>query len=157
MFFARCGRCFKLKKSIHGDACHLRISGLDKRECYKAYVRAWTRVNGRKTYIGKPSPEVHAITGGYTSKYCNARSVRLNRSGLTMKVGGSKTLRASVEKVKSGKKLVNHVAKVRYYSSNANVATVDKNGRVSAVAKGRCTIWAIAPNGVRTSAKVTVK
>ena len=74
-----------------------------------------------------------------------------------MKVGKSKTLRASVQKVRHEKKLLDHVARVRYYSSNANVATVDKNGRVNAVAKGRCTIWAIAPNGVRTSVKVTVK
>jgi len=46
---------------------------------------------------------------------------------------------------------------VRYYSSNANVAVVNGNGKVKAVGKGRCVVYAIANNGVRTSVKVTVK
>ena len=54
-------------------------------------------------------------------------------------------------------KLVDHVAKVRFYSTNANVATVDANGKVKAIAKGSCTIYAIANNGVRASVKVKVK
>ena len=157
VFFARCGRDFKLKKSVSANTQHLRITCLDKRTCYKAYVKAWTKVKGKKTYIGKASPEVHAITGGYNSKYCNARSVELNKSSLTMKAGKSVTLKATVKKVKSNRKLVNHTAKVRFYSDNANVAAVDKDGKVTAVAKGKCTIWAIAPNGVRTSVLVTVQ
>jgi uncharacterized protein YjdB len=52
---------------------------------------------------------------------------------------------------------LDHVRKVRWYSTNANVATVDANGRVKAVGKGSCTIYAIANNGVRNKAKVTVK
>jgi uncharacterized protein YjdB len=130
---------------------------LDRRTCYKAYVKAWKKVKGRKVYIGEASPVVHAITGGYNSKYCNAKSVKLNRSSLTMKAGSSKTLKATVEKTKSNRKLLNHTAKVRYYSSDANVAAVNENGVVTAVAKGSCRIWAIATNGVRTSATVTVK
>ena len=157
VFFARCGRSFKLKQSVSGNTSQLRVSGLDKRTCYKAYVKAWKTVNGKKTYIGDASPEVHAITGGYNSKYCNARSVKLNKSSLTMKAGDSKTLKATVQKVKSNRELLNHTAKVRYYSSNPNVARVNKNGVVTAVAKGKCRIWAIATNGVRTSATVTVK
>ena len=83
--------------------------------------------------------------------------MKLNRSSLTIRTGKSKTLKATVEKVKSGKKLLTHVPSVRFYSSKPNVATVDKNGVVRAVAKGKCTVWAIAPNGVRTSVQVTVK
>jgi uncharacterized protein YjdB len=66
-------------------------------------------------------------------------------------------LKAAVTKVKSGRKLLNHTAKVRYYSSNTNVATVSSKGLVKAVAKGKCTIWALAHNGTRTRVKVTVK
>ena len=157
VFFARCGKAFRLKQTVSGNTRHLRVSGLDKRTCYKAYVKAWKTVNGKKVYIGKASPEVHAITGGYNSKYCNARSVTLNVSSLTMKVGNSKALKATVKKVKSNRDLLNHTAKVRYYSSDANVAAVNKNGRITAVTKGKCKIWAIATNGVRTSVSVTVK
>ena len=113
--------------------------------------------NGRKDYIGSASPVLHAITGGYTSRWCNARSVKLNKSSLTLKVGRSKTLKATVKGVKSGRKLLKHVKLVRYYSSDANVATVSRSGKVKAVSKGKCIIWAIANNGVRARVKINVK
>ena len=78
--------------------------------------------NGRKDYIGSASPVLHAITGGYTSRRCNARSVKLNKSSLTLKVGRSKTLKATVKGVKSGRKVLKHSGLVRYYSSDNNVA-----------------------------------
>jgi len=155
VFFAKCGKDFKLKGSIHGTS--VRFTKLSKRAGYKAYVRAWKLEGSGKVYIGKASPEVHAITGGYNAKSCNARDVRLNRSSLKLKVGKSKTIKATVKGVKSGRKLLDHVRLVRWYSSNVNIATVNKNGKVKAVGKGSCTVWAIANNGVRTSVKVTVK
>ena len=97
------------------------------------------------------------VTGGYDADYCNTRSVKLNHSSLTLKAGKSKTLKATMKGVKSVKKVLQHIPKVRFYSTNANVATVDANGKVKAVAKGSCTIYAIANNGVRNSVKVTVK
>ena len=51
--------------------------------------------------------------------------------------------------------MLQHLKLVRWYSSNANVATVN-GGRVKAVAEGSCTIYAVANNGVRTSIKVKV-
>ena len=95
------------------DATCARFTRLDKRTRYKAYVQAWKRVDGRKVAIGAPSPEVHAITGGYDGKYCNARSVTLNKSRLTLKVGRRATLRASVEGVKASRKPLQHVRLVR--------------------------------------------
>ena len=157
VFFAKCDMKYKLEQTVSGNTSHLRVSGLDKRTCYKAYVKAWKKVDGKKVYIGDASPEVYAITGGYNSKYCNARSVALNESSLTMKAGDSKKLKATVKKVKSNRALVNYTAKVRYYSSDASVAKVNENGRVTAVARGKCKIWAIAPNGMRASAVVIVK
>ena len=66
-------------------------------------------------------------------------------------------MKATLKGVKSGKKILDHVRKVRWYSSNANVATVDRNGKVKAVGKGSCTVYAVANNGVRSSVKVTVQ
>jgi len=158
VYFTRCGKDFKLKASVAASASRcVRFTGLKKRESYKAYVRAWKKVNGKQVYIGKKSPELHAITGGYDKDHCNAKSVRLSRSKLTLKVGKGKAIRATVKGVKSKRKLLDHVRKVRWYSSNVNVATVDSNGKVKAVGKGACTIYAIANNGVRNSVKVKVK
>ena len=157
VFFARCNRSFRLKKSARASTSCVVVTGLDKRESYKAYVRAWKKTGGKKTYIGEASPVVHAITGGYDEKYCNTRSVTLNKTSLTLRVGRSRAIKASLEGVKRGKRPLQHVRKVRWYSSDSNVATVDGNGKVRAVGKGRCTVWAIANNGVRASAKITVK
>jgi uncharacterized protein YjdB len=157
VYFARCGKDYGSKAKASVSGCSVRFTKLKKRTEYKAYVKAWKKVKGKKIYIGKASPEVHAITGGYDAKNCNAKSVKLNKASLSLAVGKSKTLKATVKGVKSGKKVLEHVRKVRYYSSNLNVATVNRNGKVKAVGKGSCTIWAIANNGVRTSVKVTVK
>ena len=158
VYFARCGKDFKLKASVAASASRcVRFTGLKKRESYKAYVRAWKKVNGKKVYIGKKSPELHAITGGYDKDYCNTKSVKLSRSALTLKVGKSKTIRASLKGVKSKRKVLDHVRKVRWYSSNVNVVAVDSNGKVKATGKGACTVYAIANNGIRNSVKVTVK
>ena len=158
VYFAKCGSEFRLKKTVKASKPRVvRFKGLDKRVSYKAYVKAWKMVNNQKVYIGNASPQVHAITGGYTSQECNTQSVKLNRTRLTLKAGGSASLKAKLKCVKSGKKLLDHADKVRWYSTDANVATVDANGKVTAVGKGSCTIYAIANNGVRSSAKVKVK
>ena len=42
VFFAKCGRNFKLKKTVRSWESHVvRFRGLDKRENYKGYVKAW--------------------------------------------------------------------------------------------------------------------
>ena len=158
IFFARCSEAFKLKKTVGAlESRVVRFRGLDKRESYKGYVRAWKRVDGQKIYIGKASPQVHAVSGGYTNHKCNTRSVTLNKARLTLKAGRSATLKAKLKGVKPGMNLLDHVPRVRFYSTDANVATVDDGGTVKAIGKGTCTVYAIANNGVRSKVKVTVK
>jgi len=120
---------------------------------------------GAKVYIKGEKTRVFAEAGWsytYVDQYtkipiCNTRSVKLNRTRLTLKVGRSSTLKANLKGVKPGMKLLDHVPKVRFYSTDANVATVDTNGKVRAVGKGSCTVYAIANNGVRSKVKLTVK
>ena len=49
-----------------------------------------------------------------------------------------------------------HVRKIRWYSSDNNVAKVSRNGKITAVGGGTCTIYAVANNGVSAYVKVTV-
>jgi uncharacterized protein YjdB len=42
-------------------------------------------------------------------------------------------------------------------TSDKKIATVSSKGKIKAVAKGKCTIYAYAHNGVSRSIKVTVK
>ena len=130
---------------------------LKKASTYKAYVRAWEKTGGKKQYVGEASPIVYAITGGYTNSRCNPKSIEVKKSALSLKVGKTAAIKATVKGVKRHRKVLQHCGLVRFYSSNANVAVVNGSGKVTAMAPGKCTIWVLASNGVRASVKVTVK
>lgn len=68
-------------------------------------------------------------------------SVTLDKTSLTLDVGGSDTLTATVEPANATNKAV------KWSSSNENVATVDQNGNVKAVGAGTATITAAASDG----------
>lgn len=50
-----------------------------------------------------------------------------------------------------------HAKTFRYASRNKKIATVSKNGKIKAVAKGKCTIYVYARNGYTKKVQVTVK
>lgn len=68
-------------------------------------------------------------------------SVTLDKTSLTLDVGGSFTLTATVKPDNATNKAV------KWSSSNENVATVDQNGNVKAVGAGTATITAAASDG----------
>ena len=156
VFFKDCDgdQDYTLYKSVMG--LNFRVEGLKKGRAYKGYVRAWTNKNGNKAYIGEASPVVHCIVGGYNNTTTNAKSVKLNKTRLTLVKGKSSVLKASAEGAKSGRKVLKHTWTIRYYSSNANVAKVNRNGKVTAVEGGVCWIYAITNDGLRARARVRV-
>ena len=50
-----------------------------------------------------------------------------------------------------------HGPELRYISSNKKVAAVSDSGKITAKAKGKCKVYVLALNGVKTVVKVTVK
>ena len=159
VYFAKCGQKCALKKTVKsGTTTSYTIKGLKKNANYKAYVRAWKKVDGKKTNIGKASPVVHTLTGnGYTGSRANVKSVAVKQAKVTLSKGKSSTIKASLKLVKSGRKALGHTVNYRYFSSNCAVATVSAKGKIKAVGKGSCTIYVLAVNGERTGVKVTVK
>ena len=158
VFFRNCdGKGnYPLRQSVGGAITSYTIEGLKKGKCYKGYVMAWKMVNGAKVYIGKASPTVHAIAGGYTKKFSNAKKVTVKAPSVALMIGKTSTIKASLKLVKSGRKLLNHTKKLRYFSSDRNVATVSSAGKIKAVGTGSCTIYAMAINGVVAKVEVTV-
>ena len=77
-------------------------------------------------------------------------SVTLNKSELALYTGGSATLTATVQPEDATNKAVN------WSSSDEAVATVDTNGKVTAVGEGNATITATAADGSTISATCTV-
>ena len=164
IFFAKCNKkgkktvCKKVK-SIKGNKKFKWIkTGLKKRSDYKAYVRAYVKKNGKKKYVSK-SPVMRAYTGNGTKKFTNAKSVKVKKAKVTLKKGKSFKIKAKVTKVKKGKKLMpkDHVATLRYRSTNKKVATVSKKGKIKAKSPGTCKIYVYAHNGVSKTINVTVK
>lgn len=77
-------------------------------------------------------------------------SVTLDKTSLTLDVGGSFTLTATVEPANATNKAVT------WSTSDKNVATVDQNGNVKAVGAGKATITATTADGSGVSATCTV-
>ena len=76
-------------------------------------------------------------------------SVSLNKTSLALEIGKSYTLTKTVSPS-------NAVTSYTWSSSNTSVATVDKNGKVTAKASGRATITVKTSNGKTANCKVTV-
>ena len=78
-------------------------------------------------------------------------SVALNKTTLTLDIGKTSNLRATVYPSNASNK------KCTWSSSNTSVATVDGNGKVTAKASGTATITVKTSNGKTATCKVTVK
>lgn len=162
IFFAHCGnddekQPVELVKTITGNSTFKWTkSSLSKSNSYKAVVKAYVTKNGKKSYI-KTSPVVHAYSSGGTKNYTNARSVSVKKSKVSLKKGKTHKIKASVKKLRKGKRLLKHTPKLRYLSSDPAVAKVSKKGKVTAKGKGSCVIYVYAHNGVSKKVKVTVK
>ena len=76
-----------------------------------------------------------------------------------MNRGQSVKVKASVKKLKKGKKLIStaHAAKLRCFSSDEGIATMDGSGVITGRSKGSCTVYVLAANGVRQAITVTVR
>ena len=124
---------------------------------FKAYVVAYKTVDGSKKKLGK-TITAH-IVGRKNKTYTNVKAIKLAKNKTTIKVGKTYKIKASVVLVDSKKKMLSdkHAATFRYASSDKKIATVDKNGKVTAKKKGTCYVWIYAKNGYANKVKVTVK
>ena len=164
VYFAKCNgkdgtKGMKKVKTVKaGKTLKWTKKGLKKKTAYKAYVKAYTVKNGKKKYI-KTSPLTHAYTSGASKKYSNAKTLKVNKTKITLKKGKTFKIKTKITKVKKSKRLMpkTHVKTVRYMTSNKKVATVSAGGKITAKGKGTCTVVAFAHNGVSKKIKVTVK
>jgi len=164
IFFARCNTSekktkAKLVKTIKGNKkTSWTKTGLKKNTAYKSYVKAWKMVKGKKKYL-KKSPTVHAYTSGGSKTGTNVKSLSVRKTKVSLKVGSSYKIKATIKKLGKGKTVMakSHGPKLRYRSTNKNIATVTKSGRIKGRSKGTCHIYVYAINGVSKKIKVTVK
>ncbi len=144
-----------------------KVNGAEKYRVYVKNGKSWKKladttsttfndknVSAKKTYIYTVrciNSSANKFTSGYDSKGVTVTtpakpSVKLNRTSLTLTKGKTYTLKTTVTGTNKA---------VTWSSSNSSVASVDKNGKVTAKAKGTATITAKV-DGVSASCKVTV-
>ena len=130
---------------------------LNLKKNYKFYVVAYKMVNGKKKKLGK-TVTAH-IVGRKNKKYSNPKKLTVKKSKFTLYVGKSAKIKASVVLVNQKKKSLSdkHAPKFRYASALPKIASVSKNGKIKALAKGKVTIWVYAKNGYAKKVKVTIK
>lgn len=118
-----------------------------------------TVVNGKITAVGAGTATITATqtdkqtatcTVTVTSPVVAVTSVTLNKTSLSLEKGKTYTLKATVKPSDAQN------ATVSWSSSKTSVATVDKNGKVTAKAAGSTTITAKTANGKTATCKVTV-
>ena len=98
-----------------------------------------------------PITPVTAYAPKPSSTYIAATCISLNRSELTLGKGESYSLSATITPANTTSKAL------LWLTSNASVAYVDPNGKITAKAVGTSTITAITAGGKRASCVVTVK
>lgn len=103
-----------------------------------------------KTTITAKLPNGKKVTWKITVKEVKAKKIRLNKKKVTLHAG--ETL-----KLKTKLKPAGSTAKIKWKSSKKKVASVSKNGTVTARKKGKAVITAQLPNGKKAKCKVTVK
>lgn len=148
IYGTKCGGSYKLLKTVSSKTTKWTQKGLKKGTAYKYYVVAYGK-NGKTA----KSDTLHVNTTG--GKYGTVKAITVNKKTVSLKAGKKVTLKATV--TNNGKKLTNHVSKVRYASSNTAVATVNAKGVITAKKKGTCYVYCYAESGKSCKVKVTVK
>ena len=141
-------KLFKDTRTLNGT-----IKNLDNTKSYKFYVVAYKNVDGKKVRISKSMVYHVTLADG---KYTNVKEIKVPKSTYTLDIGEKKKLTAKSVKEDKTKNLLEHAQEFRYYSSDASIAVVSKNGEIKAKKPGSCIIYIVANNGVVKKVKVTV-
>ncbi|MDW8544423.1 Ig-like domain-containing protein [Staphylococcus sp. KG4-3] len=121
------------------------IEGLDANTEYETgdYKVAWENENGESDKTDVP---------GFKTNPIKVTGVSLDKEELTLDVGDTATIEATVAPSTASDKSVS------YASSNKDVATVDEDGKITAVDEGTATIEVTTNDGEKTAeCEITVE
>ncbi|MBQ0078610.1 MAG: InlB B-repeat-containing protein [Eubacterium sp.] len=156
IYFGQCGKSMKLTKSLSASKTTYKRSGLKKKGHYRYVVKAYKKVDGKKKYL-ESSPMIHLANK--KNKYSNVTAIKSSISKTSLALGNTTSIKATIAKKSSKKSILwkHHTeTKIRYISTDSDVATVNSSGKITAKGQGSCYVYAIAPSGVYNKHKITV-
>lgn len=155
----RCGKGnrYRKMKTIKGGAkVSATFHKLKKGKYYKFFVVAVKKDKNTQRGIAV-SKAVHiAVQGGKAGNYKSVKLTNIRNNKLSLKKGKSFTLKAK-SVVQNKKQKVEKHRKLCYESTNAKVATVNSNGKITGRGKGSCYIYVYDQTGNASRIKVMVK
>ena len=151
IYGSKCGKKKLYKKLATVTGTSWTDRKLKKGTYYKYIVMA---TDGNRTLA--VSKTIHVATKG--GRYGNNTGVTLKLGSrkvkkITVKAGKTKKVKAVL---KQGSLKVKIHRKVKFESSNTDIATVTKKGKIRGISKGTCYVYAYAQNGLSAKVKVTV-
>lgn len=154
------GKSVKVLKNNAKTSINItKINGkkINLKKNFKVYVAAYKMVGGKKKKLAKTI--TGHIVGRKNTAYTNVKMIKLAKSKYSIKAGKTAQINAKTVLVDKKKKQLSnaHATQFRYASSNKNIATVNKNGKIKGISKGTCTIYVYSRNGYAKKASVTVK
>lgn len=145
----------KAAKTLSVTINKLNKKAVNQKDNVKCYVVAYKKVDGKKVTIGK-SITGHAV-GKKNTTVTDVKKIQTKKSAYSLKKGKTAKIKATIVKKNNKLPLFGHTAKFRYDTSNKKVATVSKDGKITAKGKGTCYVYIYAVNGCAKKVKVTVK
>ena len=145
----------KSAKTLSVTINKLNKKAVNQKDNVKCYVVAYKKVDGKKVTIGK-SITGHAV-GKKNITVTDAKKIQIRKSAYSLNKGKTAKIKATIVKKNNKLPLFGHTAKFRYDTSNKKVATVSKDGKITAKGKGTCYVYIYAVNGCAKKVKVTVK
>ena len=139
--------------TLYGKPTSDIVSGTDITLKVKYDGKLYTKTFANKAF--KPNSNITlaapSVTGGWTEAAVSVTGVTLNKTSISLVPGEGETLTATVTPADATNK------NVTWKSSDATVATVDDNGKVTGVAAGEATITVTTEEGGKTATcRVTV-
>lgn len=163
VYASYCGQPLKLVKVVKDASVDnyvvTKLNGedIDLTRSYKVRVKAYKSILGKRVVVGKSI--ISHIAGQNSKKYSNPIEIKLtSKKKLSLAVGETSVITGNTVLADTSKKQLSdkHAKNLRFVSSDLNVATVDKNGMITAVGAGKCSIYVYAKNGYTKKVTVTV-
>ena len=158
IYYADCGWTSKIKRFKTTKSLSYVKTGLTKGRKYKFRIDAQKKIGGKWVTIST-GYTVHFAAGNLSkdNKYTNAKTIRVKKAKVSIKVGKKSRITPTLTMVKAGKAGLGHTRTFRYLSMNTAIATVSRSGLITAKGVGTCSVYVIAENGLWKEIKVTVK